>query len=122
MFQEQLLEVVQKVFQPWPKERDLNDLVEKFLKRFPPKFYGTEDPAKADELTLQIKKIFKVFECTGQQHVQLATNMFHRAEQLRDGGKPSKACMKPLQMTRHGTLLSSSFRRSLSLITTKRRK
>ena len=44
-----MLEVVQKVGRPQVKEYDLNELVEKFRKRFPPKFHGIEDPAVADE-------------------------------------------------------------------------
>ena len=44
-----MLEVVQKVGQPHAKEYDLNELVEKFRKRFPPEFHGIEDPALADE-------------------------------------------------------------------------
>ena len=59
-----MIEVMQKVYEPRAKERDLDDLVEKFMIRFPPKFYGVEDPAEADEWTIQIKKIFKVFKCT----------------------------------------------------------
>ena len=49
VFQAQILEVVQKVGQPQAKEYDLNELVEKFRKRFPPEFHGIEDPAIADE-------------------------------------------------------------------------
>ena len=61
-----MVEVMQKVSVPRAKERDLNDLVEKFMKRFLPKFYGVEDPAEADEWTVQIEKIFEVFKCTGK--------------------------------------------------------
>ena len=75
-FQAQMVEVMQKVSEPRAKERDLNDLVEKFMKRLPPEFYGVEDPAEADEWTVQIEKIFEVFKCTSQQRVQLATHMF----------------------------------------------
>ena len=44
-----MLEVVQKVGQPQAKEYNLNKLVEKFRKWFPPEFHGIEDPAVADE-------------------------------------------------------------------------
>ena len=47
------------------------------MKRLPPKFYGVEDPAEADEWTVQTEKIFEVFKYTSQQQVQLATHMFH---------------------------------------------
>lgn len=50
-------------------------MVEKFKKRFLPEFYVVEDPADAEEWTVQIEKIFKVFKCTGQQQVQLAAHM-----------------------------------------------
>ena len=49
LFQAQMLEVVQKAGQPQAKEYDLNELVEKFGKRFPPEFHGIEDPAVTDE-------------------------------------------------------------------------
>ena len=32
-------------------------------------FYGVEDPAEADEWTVKIEKIFKVFKCTGKHQV-----------------------------------------------------
>ena len=48
VFQAQMLEVVQKVGQPQAKEYDLNELVEKFRKRFPPEFHGIEDHAIAE--------------------------------------------------------------------------
>ena len=58
-FQAQMLEVVQKVSRLRAKEHDLNELVEKFRKRFPPEFHGIEDPADADEWVVQIEKIMK---------------------------------------------------------------
>ena len=51
-FQAQMIEVMQKVSEPRAKERNLNDLVEKFMKRFPPEFYGVEDHAEADDWTV----------------------------------------------------------------------
>ena len=62
-----MLEVVQKVGQPRAKEYDLNELVEKFRKRFPPEFHGIEDPAVADEWVVQMEKIYEVFKCTSVQ-------------------------------------------------------
>ena len=47
-----MIEVMQKVSEPRAKERDLNNLVEKFMKGFPPEFYGIEDLAEADEWTV----------------------------------------------------------------------
>lgn len=47
------------------QERDPNDIFEKFTKRGQPEFYGTED-----------KKIFKVYEWTDHQRLQLANYMF----------------------------------------------
>ena len=79
VFQVQMLEVVQKVGQPQVKEYDLNELVEKFRKRFPPEFHGIEDPAIADEWVVQMEKIYEVFKCTGVQQVQLAAHMLRRA-------------------------------------------
>ncbi|XXG88369.1 hypothetical protein AAC387_Pa12g0584 [Persea americana] len=35
-----------------------------------PEFYGVEDPAEADEWTVQIEKIFEVFKCTVKQQFQ----------------------------------------------------
>ena len=67
VFQAQMLEVVQKVGQPQAKEYDLNELVEKFRKRFPPKFHGIEDPAVTDEWVVQMERIYEVFKCTGVQ-------------------------------------------------------
>ena len=67
---------MQKVSEPRAKEWDLNDLVEKFVKRFPPNFNGVEGPVEADEWAIQIKKIFKLFKYTGKQQVQLAAHMF----------------------------------------------
>ena len=64
-----MIEVMQKVSERWAKKRDLNDLVEKFMKRFPQEFYGVKDPTEVDEWTIQIEKIFEVFKCTGKQHV-----------------------------------------------------
>ena len=71
-----MLEIVQKVGQPQAKEYDLNELVEKFRKRFPPEFHGIEDPAVADEWVVQMEKIYEVFKCTGIQQVQLVAHMF----------------------------------------------
>ena len=79
VFQAQMLEVVQKVGQPQAKEYDLNELVEKFRKRFPPEFHGIEDPTVADEWVVQMEKIYEVFKCTGFQQVQLAAHMFRGA-------------------------------------------
>ena len=62
-----MLEVVQKVGQLQAKEYDLNKLVEKFRKRFPPEFHGIKDPAVADEWVVQMEKIYEVFKCTGIQ-------------------------------------------------------
>ena len=64
VFQTQMLEVVQKVGQPQAKEYDLNELVEKFRKRFPSEFHGIEDAAVADEWVAQMEKIYEVFKCT----------------------------------------------------------
>ena len=69
IFQAQMLEVVQKVGQPQAKEYDLNELVEKFRKRFPPELHDIKDPAIANEWVVQMKKIYEVFKCTGIQHV-----------------------------------------------------
>ncbi|XXG80001.1 hypothetical protein AAC387_Pa09g0960 [Persea americana] len=74
-----MLEIVQKVGQPQAKEYDLNELVEKFRKRFPPEFHGIEDPAVAYEWVVQMEKIYEVFKCMGVQQVQLAAHMFHGA-------------------------------------------
>ena len=74
-FQVQMIDVMQMVSQTRAKERDLNDLVEKFMKMFPPEFYGVEDPADADKWTVQLEKIFEVFKRTDQQQVQLAAHM-----------------------------------------------
>ena len=60
-----MLEAVQKEGQPQAKEYDLNELVEKFGKRFPPEFHDIEDPAVADEWVVQMEKIYEVFKCTG---------------------------------------------------------
>ena len=49
---------------------------EKFLKRGPPEFTGIEDPLVADDWIVRMEKIFKVFECSGRQRVQLAAYMF----------------------------------------------
>ena len=70
---------MQKVGQPQAKEYNLDELVEKFRKRFPPEFHGIDDPADADEWVVQMEKIYKVFKCTGIQQVQLAAHMFRGA-------------------------------------------
>ena len=72
-----MLEVVQKVGRPQAKEYDLNELVKKFMRRFPPEFHGIEDLAIADEWAIQMERIYEVFKCTGIQQVQLAAHMFH---------------------------------------------
>lgn len=60
-----------------PSFHTLNDLVEKFRKRFPLESYGTKDPTDADEWVVQMEKIYEVFKCTGRQQVMLATYTFH---------------------------------------------
>ena len=55
--------------QPQAKEYDLNELVEKFRKRFPPEFHGIEDPAVANEWVVQMGTIYEVFKCMGIQQV-----------------------------------------------------
>ena len=79
-FQSQVLDVMERVAQPSPavsvREADPNVIFEKFLKRGPPEFTGTEDPMVADDWLVRLEKIFRVFECTGQQQVQLAAYMF----------------------------------------------
>ena len=55
---------------------DPNVIFEKFHERGPPEFTGTEDPLVVDDWIVRMEKIFKVFECTGQQRVQLAAYMF----------------------------------------------
>lgn len=45
-------------------EADLNVIFEKFLKRGPPEFTGTEDPMVADDWIVRMEKIFRVFECS----------------------------------------------------------
>ena len=51
------------------REVDSNIIFEKFLKRGPPEFTGTEDPLVADDWIVRMEKIFRVFECTGRQRV-----------------------------------------------------
>ena len=58
------------------REVDPNVIFEKFLKRGPPEFMGTEDPLVADDWIVRMEKIFRVFECTGSQRVQPAAYMF----------------------------------------------
>ena len=114
-----MIEVMQKVSEPQVKERDLNDLVEKFMKRFPPEFYGVEDPTEADEWTVQIEKIFEVFKCTGKQRFSWQLTYFEG--QQKGGGRPLRVLMTLSRTTRHGRLLSNSFRTNSSLNTTKSR-
>ena len=53
-----------------------NVIFEKLLNRGPLEFTGTEDPLVADDWIVWMEKIFKVFECSGRQRVQLASYMF----------------------------------------------
>ena len=55
---------------------DTNVIFEKFLKRGPPEFTGTEDPLVDDDWIVRMEKIFRVFKCIGRQRVQLAAYMF----------------------------------------------
>lgn len=79
-FQAQVLDIVERVArleQAVPiREVDPNAIFEKFLKRGPPEFTGTEDPLVADDWIVRMEKIFRVFECSGRQRVQLAAYMF----------------------------------------------
>ena len=56
---------------------DPNAILEKFLKRGPPEFTGTEDPLVANDWIVRMEKIFRVIECSGRQRVKLAAYMFH---------------------------------------------
>ncbi|KAJ8627943.1 hypothetical protein MRB53_021250 [Persea americana] len=80
-FQAQILELTNRTAQPVqvvmpPKEVDPNDLYEKFRKRFPPEFHGSEDPMVADDFIEQLEQIFAVFRCTQKQKVSLSAYMF----------------------------------------------
>ena len=80
-FQAQALEVVERVASSEQavvpiREVDPNVVFEKFLKRGPPEFMGTEDPLVANDWIVRMQKIFKVFKCMGRQRVQLAAYMF----------------------------------------------
>ena len=44
-----------------PRDVDPNDLYEKFRKRVPPEFHGSEDPMVADDFIEQMEQIFVVF-------------------------------------------------------------
>lgn len=58
------------------RERDPNEIFKKFLKRGPPEFFSMEDPLVANDWIVRMEKIFRVFECSGRQRVQLAAYMF----------------------------------------------
>lgn len=80
-FQAQVLDVIDRVAPPAHEEvpiweADPNVIFEKFLKRGPPEFTGADDPLVADDWIVRMEKIFRVFECTNQQKVQLAAYMF----------------------------------------------
>ncbi|WP_193450495.1 retrotransposon gag family protein [Streptomyces plicatus] len=83
--QRQMLEVLQRRPEPVQqappivinqREHDPNALFEKFRKRGPKEFYGTEDPLTADDWLAHTENIFEVFQCTGGQRVQLASSLF----------------------------------------------
>ena len=64
------MDVVKRVTRPEQaivpiREVDPNVIFERFLKRGPPEFTGTEDPLVADDWIMRMEKIFRVFECTG---------------------------------------------------------
>ena len=68
------MDVIERVTQPAQvdvpiRERDLNDIFKKFLKRGPTEFSGMEDPLVVDDWIVRMEKIFKVFECIGRQRV-----------------------------------------------------
>lgn len=83
--QRQLLEVLQRRPEPVQaqpaivinqREHDPNALFEKFRKRGPKEFFGTEDPLAADDWLEHTENIFEIFQCTGRERVQLATSLF----------------------------------------------
>lgn len=59
-----------------PRQQDPNDLCDKFQKRNQLEVTRILNHTHADELMVQIEKIFKVFQCTDKQKVQLAAYMF----------------------------------------------
>ena len=89
--QRQLLEVLQNRQPPQPqpdqqlgtnivinnREHDPNLLFERFRKRGPKEFSGTEDPLAADDWLVNTEKIFDVFLCTGRQKVHLTASLFY---------------------------------------------
>ena len=81
-FQAQILDIFERVACPEQavipiQEVDPNVIYKKLLKRGPPEFTGTEDPLVADDWIVRMEKIFRAFECTGRQRVQLANYMLH---------------------------------------------
>ena len=80
-FQAQVLDVIDRVAPVATEDAavrgaDPNVIFERFLKRGPPEFTGAEDPLVADDWIVRMEKIFRVFECSGRQQVQLAAYMF----------------------------------------------
>ena len=83
--QTQLIDVLERrpepiaVAPPGPahhRGNDPNVLYERFRKRGPKEFAGTEDPMAADDWLEQIENIFEIFTCTGLERVQLTASMF----------------------------------------------
>jgi len=83
--QRQLFELLQRrpePVQPPPavvihqREHDPNALFEKFRKRGPKEFVGTEDPLVADDWLAHIENIFEIFRCTEGEKVQLSASLF----------------------------------------------
>lgn len=83
--QRQLLEVLQRRLEPVQaqpaivinqREHDPNALFEKFRKRGPKEFLGSEDPLAADDWLEHTENIFEIFQCTGGERVKLATSLF----------------------------------------------
>lgn len=92
------------------RQQGPNDMYDKFLKRGMLEFASILDHTHDDEWIFQIKKIFKVYQCTDKHKVQLVVYMFHNVVEAwyRTVEQP----MSRLRMMWHGPLSKRSSIRS----------
>ena len=65
-----------------PKEKDPNEIFEKFKKRNPPEFFGSEDATGVEEFITRIEKIFDVFQSTKKEKMLVNAYMFREVAEM----------------------------------------